>query len=167
MPKGPLHHVSLEVSDVARARWFYDRFLVPLGFRRFTGGDDYVGYTDGTLTLWFLRSRRARVRRHPPTGDEEVVSEHLAFRLPSAAAVRTQEAALTRQELYPLFRGEEHPEFTAGYFSATWVDPDNIVLELYAIDKARGHRRATGARPRRSRTATRRRRTAHRTRARR
>jgi catechol 2,3-dioxygenase-like lactoylglutathione lyase family enzyme len=145
MARGLLHHVSLEISDVVRAQFFYDRFLVPLGFKRFVAADAYLGYTDGGLTLWLLKSPKPRIHRHPPSGEEEVIAEHLAFRVPSAGAVREREQALAREEIYPLFAGEEHPEFRPGYFSATWVDPDGIALEIYAVPQGR----ARTARPRR------------------
>ncbi len=128
-----LKHVSLEVSDVARTEWFHDRFLGRLGFRRFVRDAGYLGYTNGDLTIWFLRSRSPRVRRAPPTGDEEVVADHLAFEVGSPDEVRSFEAALAKEELYPFFKGEEHPEFRPGYFSAIWTDPDQVVLEVYAI----------------------------------
>jgi catechol 2,3-dioxygenase-like lactoylglutathione lyase family enzyme len=156
MARGLLHHVSLEISDVVRAQFFYDRFLVPLGFKRFVAADAYLGYTDGGLTLWLLKSPKPRIHRHPPSGEEEVIAEHLAFRVPSAGAVREREQALAREEIYPLFAGEEHPEFRPGYFSAVWVDPDGIVLELYAFEeKGRGRprrpARSARARPKRAR----------------
>lgn len=146
MARGVLHHVSLEVSDIARARYFYDRFLVPMGIRRFVAADSYLGYTDGEMTIWLLRSPKPRIHRTAPSGEEEVVAEHLAFRLPSADDVRSHEADLARAELYPIFRGEEHPEFRKGYFSASWVDPDGIVLELYAFPSRRAAPKR-GARP--------------------
>ncbi|HEV2429345.1 MAG TPA: hypothetical protein VGV64_05810, partial [Thermoplasmata archaeon] len=152
MVKAELHHVSFEISNAAKSRWFYDRFLVPIGFRRFAGDEDYLGYTDGIVTYWLVRGAHPRIRRHPPTGEEEVVAEHIAFRLPSASDVVAREAELTRQEIYPFFPSEEHPEFRKGYFSASWIDPDGIVLELYALGGAR--RRSARARPasRRSRS---------------
>lgn len=157
MPKGVLHHLSLEVSDIARAKWFYDRFLTPIGFRRFADDADYLGYTDGGLTVWLLKSRRPRIHRKPPVGDEEVIAEHIAFRLPSAAAVAERAQALQREEIIPFFPPEDHPEFAEGYHSATWADPDGIVLELYAVNRASkrsgGARRKTAARPGRSRAA--------------
>ncbi|HEV2165570.1 MAG TPA: hypothetical protein VGS23_01120 [Thermoplasmata archaeon] len=167
MARGVLHHVSLEISDVPRAQYFYDRFLVPMGFRRFVGTDAYLGYTDGAMTLWLLKSPKPRVHRHPPSGDEEVIAEHLAFRLPSSDEVRAREAALSREELYPFFRAEEHPEFRRGYFSASWVDPDGIVLELYAFSegKARSPRTGRAAARRPTRTSARPRRAARRGRA--
>ncbi|MCI4357673.1 MAG: hypothetical protein L3J95_04820 [Thermoplasmata archaeon] len=151
MVHGVLHHVSLEITDVVRAQFFYDRFLVPMGFRRFVIADAYLGYTDGTMTLWLLKSPKPRIHRHPPTGEEEIIAEHLAFRLPSTDAVRAREQTLEREELYPIFRGEEHPEFRPGYFSATWVDPDGIALELYAFEERRRKaRRPVRAKPRRA-----------------
>jgi hypothetical protein len=130
-----LKHVSLEVSDIARTEWFHDRFLGRLGFRRFVRDVNYIAYTNGDQTLWFLRTRSPRVRRSPPTGDEEVVADHLAFEVGSQEEVQALETALDKEELYPFFRGEEHPEFRPGYFSAIWTDPDQVVLEVYAIAK--------------------------------
>ncbi|HXQ93947.1 MAG TPA: VOC family protein [Thermoplasmata archaeon] len=137
-----LRHLSLEVSDIARTTWFYDRFLGELGFRRFVQETDYVAFTDGDLTIWLIKVRTPRIRRRPPTGDEEVVAEHLAFHVDSPERVAAIEAKLTKAELYPLFRGEEHPEFRPGYFSASWADPDQVVLEVYSIPAKRSKRSA-------------------------
>lgn len=149
MSRAELRHVSLEVRDLERTRIFHDRFLGRLGFRRFVHEATYLGYTDGTLTVWLLRENRPRIARRPPTGEEEVVAEHLAFWVPSEAEVRAIQADLERQEIYPLFRAQEHPEFRPGYVSAVWVDPDESVLEVYTTAAARktpAHRRS--ARPR-------------------
>ena len=113
-PSATLHHVSLEVTDIARTTWFYDRFLGELGFRRFVQEADYVAYTGDGLTIWLIKVRAPRIRRRPPTGDEEVIAEHLAFHVDSAARVSEVEAKLATSELYPIFRGEEHPEFRPG-----------------------------------------------------
>jgi|HubBroStandDraft_2_1064218.scaffolds.fasta_scaffold91370_2 catechol 2,3-dioxygenase-like lactoylglutathione lyase family enzyme len=141
---GTLRHLSLEVGDVARTKWFYDRFLGQLGFRRFVEEPGYVAYTDGDLTLWLIKERSPRIRRRAPTGEEEVIAEHLAFHVDSAARVSAIEAALAKSDVYPVFRGEEHPEFRPGYFSATWVDPDQIVLEVYTVETPARRRRAGG-----------------------
>ena len=34
MPKSPLHHLDLNVSDLQRSGAFYDQFLTQLGYRR-------------------------------------------------------------------------------------------------------------------------------------
>jgi catechol 2,3-dioxygenase-like lactoylglutathione lyase family enzyme len=155
--RSSLRHLSLEVSDVARTTWFYDRFLGELGFRRFVADPNYVAFTDGDLTLWLIKDRSPRIRRRPPTGDEEVIAEHLAFHVESADRVRAIEARLAKAELYPVFRGEEHPEFRTGYFSATWVDPDQVVLEVYTVPETSAKKRR-GSRAQRKPPAKKRRR---------
>jgi catechol 2,3-dioxygenase-like lactoylglutathione lyase family enzyme len=156
-PTAVLRHVSLEVADIARAEWFYDRFLGRLGHKRFVRDAGYLGYTDGTLTLWLIHTRAPRVRRRPPTGDEEVIADHLAFEVGSAGAVQALEVALEREEIYPTFRGAERPEFRPGYYSAVWADPDQTVLEVYAIETARRAKAKPPARTVRKRPAARRR----------
>jgi len=154
-PRAVLRHVSIESHDIARSRWFYDRFLGRLGFRPFVQEATYLGYTDGELTLWVLKGVRPRVERRPPVGNEEVIADHLAFWVPSAAEVSSIQTDLEKLEVYPTFRAEAHPEFRAGYFSATWADPDQMVLEVYTVGRAkrttRPHRSTRGsrARPRR------------------
>ena len=115
--------------------------------------EGYLGYTDGHLTIWFVRAEAARVRRKPPTGDEEVVAEHLAFEAGSPEQVETFQRELERLDIYPTFRGEEHPEFRPGYFSAVWADPDQVVLEVYAVGRPR--RAAAARRPRKKRSRAR------------
>lgn len=138
-----LHHVSLEVSDVERTTWFYDRFLGELGMRRFVKESDYVAYTDGALTIWLIKERSPRIHRKPPSGEEEVIAEHLAFHVESPGRVQAIEQKLAQAEIYALFRTEEHPEFRPGYVSCTWCDPDNIVLEVYTTPSA-GKKKSKG-----------------------
>jgi catechol 2,3-dioxygenase-like lactoylglutathione lyase family enzyme len=133
MPGTTLRHLSLEVTDIERTTWFYDKFLGPLGFRQFVKDTGYVAYTDGDLTLWLIHERSPRIHRRPPTGEEEVIAEHLAFHVDSAARVRAIQDALAKADVYPIFPTEEHPEFRPGYVSASFVDPDNIVLEVYTV----------------------------------
>jgi hypothetical protein len=137
-----LRHVAAEIEDTARSRWFHDHFLGRLGFRRFADDPEYLGYSNGSMTVWLIRGAPSRVHRKPPTGDEEVVADHFAFHVPTAADVQKIQDDLVRKELYPIFRSAEHPEFGRGYVSATWVDPDRIVWEVYT----------TPGRPKRSST---------------
>ncbi|MCI4334005.1 MAG: VOC family protein [Thermoplasmata archaeon] len=146
--RAELRHVVLEVSDPARSKRFHDRVLGRLGFRRFVEDPGYLGYTNGTTTLWLIRPTSARIHRKPPTGEEEVIGDHLAFEVPSAEEVGRVQEDLARQEIYPIFRMAEHPEFRAGYVSATWVDPDQIVVEVYSVP-ARGKKRPKAPRPKR------------------
>jgi catechol 2,3-dioxygenase-like lactoylglutathione lyase family enzyme len=141
--RSSLRHVSLEVSDIERTCWFYDRFFAELGFRRFVRDPTYAAYTDGDLTVWLLHDRSPRIHRKPPTGEEEVIAEHLAFHVDSPQQVQAIEDRLAKSEIYPIFRTEEHPEFRPGYVSATWVDPDQVVLEIYTVPAKGAKRRSS------------------------
>jgi catechol 2,3-dioxygenase-like lactoylglutathione lyase family enzyme len=156
--RSTLRHVSLEVTDITRTTWFYDRFLGEVGFKRFVADPSYAAYTDGDVTIWLIKERSPRMHRRPPTGEEEVIAEHLAFHVDSADRVRAIEARLAKAELYPIFRAEEHPEFRPGYVSATWVDPDQIVLEVYTVPAKKAKRRK--AKPARRKAAGKKRRPA-------
>lgn len=157
MTGAEIHHISFEVEDTRRSRWWHDRFLGRLGFRRFADDPTYLGYSNGSQTMWLLQSNSPRIRRRPPTGDEEVIAEHVAFKVGSGAEVAKIQEDLARQEIYPIFRCEEHPEFRPGYVSATWVDPDRIVLEVYFVPDAKkraaraAHRRRPVRRARKKR----------------
>jgi catechol 2,3-dioxygenase-like lactoylglutathione lyase family enzyme len=160
-PFARLGHVCVEVRDIRPSLWFYDRFLGRLGFPKFVEDADYAGYGRGDFAVWVIRPSYERVRRRPVKDDEEVVAEHLAFRVDTAADVARVQEDLERQEIYPTYRCEEHPEFAPGYVSATWVDPDQNVLEVYYTHppkpkrqgkpKATAKRAATGPRARRVR----------------
>ena len=153
MAVASLRHIGIEVTDIRPAREFYDRFLGRLGFRRFIAEADYAGYAGGGLSVWIVANTHPRVRRRQPTGDEEVIADHLAFWVPSRDDVRRLQDDLAREEIYPIFRAAEHPEFRPGYFSAAWTDPDESVLEVYTFPKRRSRPRSKRTRGRRRRKA--------------
>lgn len=134
-----LGHVSLEVTSVARARRFYDRFLPVLGFRRLPILDAaWLGYRKGRVTLWMTPSRPTRTTRRTPRlpsdGRNDPISDHLGFHVPSVRQVREIERELRRQGLEPVYAFDK--QATRGpswYVSSAWADPDNNVLEIYAV----------------------------------
>lgn len=149
-PKGPrrgipglyLAHVNLEVADLARARRFYDRAVVPVGFRRLPDtGPAWLGYRAGRTTLWITVSRPARAVRGPPRiptdGSVDPISDHLGFRVPSARSVRAVEARLRRHGLRPVYGFDRVPTRGTWYVSCAFADPDGNVLEFYAVTPRR------------------------------
>jgi len=55
--------------------------------------------------------------------------------VPDAGKVKDVQRAMTTKGFKPLFPAQENPQFTEGYFSASFVGPDNIVFEVYANPK--------------------------------
>jgi hypothetical protein len=135
---------------------FYDRFLRRIGFRRSSRAPEHAVYTSPSMALWLLRGAPPRVSRAPPTGEEPVLAEHLAFKVESPARLRQIERALEREGVYPIFLGEERPELRQGYVASTWLDPDGFALELFALAiPDPPPRRTASARPRPSRAGAR------------
>jgi len=137
-----LDHVNLEVGSLGRARRFYDRILPRLGFRRLPAGyPAWVGYRGGGMTLWLTESRPARVVRQPPhvptDGKDDPISDHLGFRVGSGARVRQLEGALRRAGLRPVYGFDRLPQGSSWYISCAFRDPDENVLEIYAVTPRR------------------------------
>lgn len=131
-------HLGIEVSDVAASRKFYDALFGSLGFRLVGESGEYAGYSDGSTQVWIARSSPRRVLRLPPTGEEEVVSEHVAFLVEGRGEVDRVSSEMERNGFKPLFPPEMHPEFVEGYYAASFEDPDHCVIEVYATDPNRG-----------------------------
>jgi len=137
-----LGHVNLEVTDLRRARRFYDRFLSVLGFPRIPPSDPYwLGYRKGRMTIWITVSRPRRVARkspHVPTdGTKDPISDHIAFAAPSAKRVVELEVALRRKGFRPVYSTHQQQMASTWYTSNAWRDPDNNVLEIYAVTHRR------------------------------
>jgi len=131
-------HIGIEVSDVAASRKFYDALLGSLGFRLVGGSGEHAGYSDGSTQIWIARSTPRRVSRLPPSGDEEVVSDHVAFLVEGRGSVDRVSSEMEKNGFEPLFPPEAHPEFVEGYYAASFEDPDHCVIEVYAIDPKKG-----------------------------
>ena len=70
-----LHHVSVGVSDVARAARFYDSVLGALGYKRVMEFMPYgIGYGETTPVFW-VQLPHDRTRRRSATGSTSVSSD--------------------------------------------------------------------------------------------
>jgi catechol 2,3-dioxygenase-like lactoylglutathione lyase family enzyme len=114
-----LDHVTIGVTDLARARAFYDAALAPLGLAYMCGeGDTFAGYGDGERAFFWIGLRVA-----PQTG------VHIAFAAADHTTVdRFHAAALAAG-------GEDHgapgprPQYHADYYGAFVLDPDGHNIE--------------------------------------
>jgi catechol 2,3-dioxygenase-like lactoylglutathione lyase family enzyme len=112
-------HITIGVTDIARARAFYDAALAPLGIAYMCGeGESFAGYGDGERAFFWLGLRDA-----PQTG------VHVAFTAADRATVdRFHAAALAAG-------GEDHgapglrPQYHADYYGAFVLDPDGHNIE--------------------------------------
>jgi catechol 2,3-dioxygenase-like lactoylglutathione lyase family enzyme len=122
-PGGAIDHVSVAISDVARARAFYDAVLTHLGLVIRFEADWGVAYgkPNAFAQLWV----------HPPFEGEANAGNgvHIALRAPSRAAVDAFHAAgLAAGGVdagAPGLRAHYHPD----YYAAFLRDPDGNKIE--------------------------------------
>jgi catechol 2,3-dioxygenase-like lactoylglutathione lyase family enzyme len=132
--RGPLSHLDLTVTDLARSAPFYDRILGELGFRRFEGGGDpgwFQRYPGGGY--WGIALRlappRTRARRH----DRWLPGlHHVAFHAGSRSDVDRLYALLTEMGAEILDPPADYsgPAYSEGYYAVFFADPDGLKLEV-------------------------------------
>jgi catechol 2,3-dioxygenase-like lactoylglutathione lyase family enzyme len=118
-----IDHLSLAVSDLARARAFYDAALAPLGYRRIMDFGQTAGYGDGHPGFWIAAAEDGAAPLRPAPGS------HIAFVARDRAAVeafhRAALAAGGTDNGAPGLRSHYHPD----YYAAFVLDPDGNRLE--------------------------------------
>ena len=121
VPGGELHHLALEVSDLAASARFYAAFLGHFGYRPWLGGQGFrKGHTCVALVQAPARQRAAG--RRPGL-------DRLAFAAPSREAVDGFVSAfLAPRGLAPLHGGPvDDPQ---GRYAVVFEDPDGLALEV-------------------------------------
>ena len=114
-----LDHVTIAVSDLERAKTFYDAALQPLGIERlYAEGESFAGYGVGRLAFFWIGRR-----------DLVATGTHVALAAPDRATVdtfyRAAIAAGGRDNGAPGLRPRYHPD----HYGAFVLDPDGHNIE--------------------------------------
>jgi catechol 2,3-dioxygenase-like lactoylglutathione lyase family enzyme len=117
-------HISIGVSDVARAGRFYDAALAPLGFGRLSDSPGSLGYGGDRVGLWIGAAER-------PVPADMASGLHFCFEAGSRGAVDAFHAAALSSggtdNGPPGLRDDYGPD----YYAAFVIDPDGYRLEAY------------------------------------
>ena len=124
-------HVGIEASSLENSRKFYEVMLGALGFRVVLDSKESVGFSNGNFQIWLSEPQKPRFKCEAPTGEEFVVSEHVAILVPNRTAVDSVAKKMRENGFDILFPPEEQPQFTVGYYATSFCDPDNHVIEVY------------------------------------
>ena len=124
-------HVGIEISDLKKSRKFYEVLLKGLNFRLVMDTGEAVGFSNQNFSVWLSKSSPARIKREAPTGEENMVSDHLAILVPDKETVNTITREMEKNGFTSLFPPEDHPEFMSGYYAVSFCDPDHYVIEVY------------------------------------
>jgi catechol 2,3-dioxygenase-like lactoylglutathione lyase family enzyme len=119
-----LAHISIGVSDLARAKRFYDAALEPLGYRCLGAGRTIVGWGYGrdTVAFWIMLVAR------PPALDVGS-GLHLCFAAPHRAAVDAFHAAALRTGGQDNGSPGLRTRYSPDYYAAFVIDPDGYPIE--------------------------------------
>lgn len=119
-----INHISIGVSDVGKAKAFYDAALKPLGYTCLSESADSLGYGRDAAVLWLLKSEQ-------PTRTDPRPGLHVCFDAATRKGVdQFHKAALAaggRDNGAPGIRADYGPN----YYAAFVVDPDGYRLESY------------------------------------
>lgn len=123
-----IDHVSIAVSDLARAGAFFDGVLSPLALRRLATREHQIGYGKRYPELWL--NLRAGM-----TGIGDDTGAHVALRAPSTDAVdRFHTAALSSGGRCAGQPGWRDAHVTR-YYGAFVRDPDGNKIEAVTFER--------------------------------
>jgi catechol 2,3-dioxygenase-like lactoylglutathione lyase family enzyme len=124
----PLGHIGINVTDIPRAREYYDAVMPLLDYEPFLVRDEEFSYRPaggkpGTYVFFYRALEPGTDTRHRPG------LQHLAFMLRTRAAVHAAHAWALGRRCEIVYEPQEFPEYHSGYFAAFWLDPEGIMLE--------------------------------------
>jgi len=150
--KGQIYHVEVNVSDFSESVKFYDELMNWLGYQRIYHHRIAAGWGLRRATLgcnfWIIQcdARFSRKGYHR----KRVGVNHIAFHAGSRRTVdRFYREYLLPRGIRVLYGGpKEYPEYSKGYYSVYFEDPDRMKLELAHVPILRGfeeHRQVSRA----------------------
>ncbi|MQA79076.1 MAG: extradiol dioxygenase [Streptosporangiales bacterium] len=125
----PLGHLGVNVTDLARAKAYYDGFMALVSYVPFHTGPDQLSYLPadekpGTWVFFHPALEASPYSRHRPG------LQHLAFIVKTRAAVHEAHRWAAARGSEILHAPREFPEYHPGYYAAFWLDPDGVMLEV-------------------------------------
>jgi|DewCreStandDraft_3_1066083.scaffolds.fasta_scaffold06351_2 catechol 2,3-dioxygenase-like lactoylglutathione lyase family enzyme len=129
-PFGLLHHIEINVSDLARSISFWSWFLSELGYQEYQRWDHGVSFRRGQTYLVFVQTE-ARFLDIPYHRCRTGLN-HLAFHGASRAQVDDLTRKLEAKGVNILYR-HRHP-YAGGpnHYAVYFEDPDRIKIEVVA-----------------------------------
>ena len=114
-----LDHVTIGVSDLTRAREFYDYALKPLGIERlYAEAQSFSGYGAGKKAFFWIGARVS-----------VITGAHVAFTAPDRATVDAFHAAALAAGGRDNGAPGPRPHYHRHYYAAFVLDPDGHNIE--------------------------------------
>ena len=127
---GGVHHVIVNVTDLARARHFYAWLMPRLGYPGMTDHEGGAGWFGEGGSFW-IKAADQRFARDTFSKDRVGLCE-IAFRAESRGDVDALAGELAARGAH-IFDPPREYDYTPGYYAVFFTDPDGIKLELVHI----------------------------------
>jgi len=122
-----INHVSIGVSDIPKAKRFYDAVLAPLGYSCLSEDDAALGYGGDSVVFWVTAAGR------PVAADDES-GLHFCFNAPTRDSVDAFHAAALRSGGRDNGAAGIREDYAPDYYAAFVIDPDGYRIEAYCGD---------------------------------
>ena len=136
--KGQIYHVEINVSDFDKSGKFYDGFPTWLGYKKIGSWKIGAGWGIKGCNVWVFQVKE----RFATNGfhRQRVGLNHIAFHADSRNAVDEFYRDHLKPERIPVLYGgpKEYSEYSKGYYSVYFEDPDRIKLEFAYVPESRG-----------------------------
>ena len=119
-----IHHVSIGVRDLAKAKRFYDAAFAPLGYRLLNDFGESVGYGAEGARYWV-----SAVKRPVPADPDSGL--HICFEAASRKAVDAFHVAALGAGGKDNGKPGLRPDYGPNYYAAFVIDPDGYRVEAY------------------------------------
>jgi catechol 2,3-dioxygenase-like lactoylglutathione lyase family enzyme len=119
-----IHHVSIGVRDLMRAKHFYDGAVEPLGYYCLSEDATSLGCGGGQVGLWIGVADR-------PVPPDDASNLHVCFAAATRAAVDAFHVAALRCGGRDNGAPGLRPGYGPDYYAAYVVDPDGYRIEAY------------------------------------
>jgi catechol 2,3-dioxygenase-like lactoylglutathione lyase family enzyme len=124
----PLGHLGINVTDLDEARRYYDQLMPVLGYEPFLRHDDEFAYRPangkvGTYLFFYAAAEPT------PYSAEATGLQHLAFMVPTRAAVDAALSVAEEAGSEVLHPPQDWPQYPPPYYAAFWHGPDGVMLE--------------------------------------
>ena len=140
---GGVHHVFLNVNDLARSRSFYIALMPRLGYPGVWDSGGVIGFVGPGGSFW-LKEADPGLASSTFSKDRTGLCE-VAFRAESREQIDALARDITELGGTLLHPPREYPEYVPGYYAVFFADPDGIKLELVHIPAGRSGRLPPGA----------------------
>lgn len=125
-----IDHISVGVSDLAAAAYFYDAVLSAIGYVKLDDREKTKGWgKPGKHSEFWINARPGMAKVSPDTGT------HICLRAPDTKSVHAFYDSALKAGATSCGAPGPRPEYTGGYYAAFIFDPDGNKIEVVTFVK--------------------------------